>query len=96
MWHAKRLRCCLCGAACATGLTAPRSSNPALLQGAVVASYPYDGTVDGWPTYNATKDDATFKHMALSYANYNPRMASSTVGTMPLRGSECAFWQCME
>ncbi len=45
--------------------------------GAVVASYPYDDSIQHKPSgyYSATPDDAVFKHLALTYAKTHGNMA---------------------
>jgi hypothetical protein len=52
---------------------------PPPLQGALVANYPWDNTPDGEPAYTATPDDATFRHLAATYASRNPAMKASPV-----------------
>ncbi|PSC74500.1 carboxypeptidase D [Micractinium conductrix] len=47
-------------------------------EGAFVVNYPFDGTASGWDAYNATQDDATFRHVSKVYAKRNPRIRNST------------------
>lgn len=43
--------------------------------GALVANYPFDDTLDGSPKkYTSSPDDATFRHLAQTYASSHPRM----------------------
>lgn len=53
------------------------SSSP--LQGAVLANYPWDGTPHRTTEYWACPDDATFKHLARTYASSHRTMGSSQV-----------------
>ncbi len=45
--------------------------------GAVVANYPWDGSMDGRTHYAGTPDDATFRHLAGVYAKAHPFMSKS-------------------
>ena len=47
------------------------------LQGAVVANYPWDGTIDPNVTYSACPDDAAFRYLASTYANAHTDMHKS-------------------
>ncbi|KAH9360497.1 hypothetical protein HPB48_008296 [Haemaphysalis longicornis] len=43
--------------------------------GALVANYPFDDTLDGsQKKYTSSPDDATFRHLAHTYASSHPRM----------------------
>mmetsp|Transcript_4573 Transcript_4573/g.8325 ORF Transcript_4573/g.8325 Transcript_4573/m.8325 type:complete len:544 (-) Transcript_4573:1669-3300(-) len=46
-------------------------------EGAVVANYPWDGSLDKRTHYSACPDDKVFRHLALLYASYNPGMRAS-------------------
>lgn len=52
-------------------------SHIVLLQGAIVANYPWDGQIDPNKTYSASPDDATFRHLASVYANAHVDMHKS-------------------
>ena len=45
-----------------------------LHNGALVANYPFDNSKSGLSVSSPTNDDDVFKHLALSYSKYNPRM----------------------
>lgn len=49
--------------------------SPLPCQGALVANYPWDGTADKSTRYEASPDDATFKHLASVYATAHRTMA---------------------
>ena len=53
-------------------------------QGALVANYPWDGTPDESTRYEASPDDATFRHLASLYASTHQIMAlaNNTVGCL--------------
>ena len=53
------------------GLTRTRT------QGAVVANYPWDGNADMATRYEASPDDAAFRHLAGAYAGAHASMAAS-------------------
>lgn len=61
-------------------------------EGAVVVNYPWDGTVSGMSVYNATQDDATFKHLASVYARRNPQMLNNPEFPGPLSITNGADW----
>uniref|UniRef100_A0A061S7Q8 Carboxypeptidase D n=1 Tax=Tetraselmis sp. GSL018 TaxID=582737 RepID=A0A061S7Q8_9CHLO len=46
-------------------------------EGAVVANYPWDGSLDRRTHYSASPDDAAFRHLATVYAQRNKDMAAS-------------------
>mmetsp|Transcript_6007 Transcript_6007/g.15215 ORF Transcript_6007/g.15215 Transcript_6007/m.15215 type:complete len:535 (+) Transcript_6007:119-1723(+) len=46
-------------------------------EGAVVANYPWDGSLDRKTHYSACPDDLAFKHLAHVYASNNPGMRNS-------------------
>ena len=48
------------------------------MQGAVVANYPWDGNLDMQTRYEASPDDATFRHLATVYAGAHASMAASS------------------
>ena len=52
-------------------------------QGAIVANYPWDGTADRSTKYEACPDDATFKHLARTYAQSHKTMALPTNTASP-------------
>ncbi|KAM3180650.1 hypothetical protein ACTXT7_015882 [Hymenolepis weldensis] len=47
--------------------------------GALVANYPFDGSIDGRRRKSPTPDDAIFVNLAEAYSNYHPRMKTSKV-----------------
>lgn len=47
------------------------------MQGAVVANYPFDGTLNGSTMTNASGDDPTFQHLASVYASAHASMSES-------------------
>ena len=50
---------------------------PGVLQGAVVANYPWDGSQDQQTHYSRSPDDATFIHLARTYAQAHGTMHAS-------------------
>ncbi|CAM6082825.1 unnamed protein product [Calypogeia fissa] len=56
----------------------PFTASASLHEGALVASYGWDGTVTGRTGYSETPDDAAFRHMASLYSQNNPVMKSSS------------------
>lgn len=48
-----------------------------LAQGAIVANYPWDGNAGMRTQYEASPDDATFRHLASAYARAHKDMAAS-------------------
>eukprot|EP00884_Botryococcus_braunii_P009660 jgi/Botrbrau1/18696/Bobra.0386s0022.1 len=52
-------------------------SSASLHEGAIVANYPYDGSLDRRTHYSACPDDATFVHLAQIYASQHATMHSS-------------------
>lgn len=48
-----------------------------LMQGAIVANYPWDGSTSPNTTYSASPDDAAFRHLASVYANAHLDMHKS-------------------
>lgn len=48
-----------------------------MVQGAVVANYPWDGSQDKQTRYSRSPDDATFVHLARTYANAHGSMHAS-------------------
>lgn len=53
----------------------PFVSSLAIHEGALVANYPWDGSKDKSSTYQASPDDATFKHLASKYATNHRKMS---------------------
>lgn len=61
-------------------------------EGAVVVNYPWDGTASDRNVYNATQDDATFRHLATVYAQRNPQMHNNPEFPGPLSITNGADW----
>lgn len=53
----------------------PFVSSLSIHEGALVANYPWDGTLNKTTEYNACPDDSTFKHLASLYATSHRKMA---------------------
>lgn len=56
-------------------------------EGAMVANYPWDGTADRSTKYEACPDDATFQHLARTYAQSHKTMALPTNTEFPDGGT---------
>ena len=56
----------------------PITAAASLHEGALVANYPWDGDKERRTGYSASPDDATFQHLARSYAQKHARMADQT------------------
>ena len=63
--------------ACRSLRSTTASSETLPAQGAVVANYPWDGTEDKGSHYAASPDDATFIHLAKTYARAHRKMHAS-------------------
>ena len=59
------------------GLRQCAISKQVCLQGAFVANYPWDGSIDKGTHYSACPDDKTFIHLAKSYAALHSHMNAS-------------------
>ena len=68
----------------------PITGAASLHEGALVANYPWDGDKEHRTGYSATPDDATFQHLARSYAQKHTRMAEQT----PFPGSKASGVCC--
>ena len=65
---------------------------PLLPQGALVANYPWDGTPQHNTEYQASPDDATFRHLAQLYATSHKKMSLPDNKVRALGRTLSGFW----